>query len=65
MVIIVNGENMETSASTLKELLEKLGIQQGKVAIEANMSIIKTADYGTFKLKEGDSIEIVHFVGGG
>lgn len=65
MVIIVNGENMETTASTLKELLEKLGIQQGKVAIEANLSIIKKADYDTFKLKEGDSIEIVHFVGGG
>lgn len=65
MVITVNGETFETSASTLKELLEQLGIQQEKVAIEANLSIIKKADYSTFKLKEGDSIEVVHFVGGG
>lgn len=65
MVLIVNGESMETPASTLTELLKQLGIQQGKAAIEVNLSIIKKTEYNTFKLKEGDSIEIVHFVGGG
>lgn len=66
MKLIVNGETYETSKSdTLKDLLEELGISPLKVAVELNLKIIKKAEYSSCKLKEGDRIEIVNFVGGG
>ncbi|MEJ2184056.1 MAG: sulfur carrier protein ThiS [Nitrospirota bacterium] len=35
------------------------------MAAEVNLSIINKKDYGTCGLKEGDSVELVNFVGGG
>jgi sulfur carrier protein len=35
------------------------------VAVELNMDILEKGEYATTTLKEGDSVEIVHFVGGG
>jgi sulfur carrier protein len=66
MRLFVNGETFESAgAETLTELLRELGIENGRVAVEVNMSIIKKAEYQTFRLKDGDRIEIVNFVGGG
>jgi sulfur carrier protein len=47
------------------ELLNELRIEPGQVAVEVNLSIIKKADYSTFRLNDGDKVEIVNFVGGG
>jgi thiamine biosynthesis protein ThiS len=33
--------------------------------VEVNLGIVRKAEYGTFRLKEGDVVEIVSFVGGG
>lgn len=66
MRLIVNGEIFETSnAGTIMKLLNELRIEPGQVAVEVNLSIIKKADYSTFRLNDGDKIEIVNFVGGG
>lgn len=66
MRLTVNGETLETSnAATLTELLNDLRIEPRKVAVEVNLSIIKKADYSTFRLNDGDKVEIVNFVGGG
>jgi thiamine biosynthesis protein ThiS len=66
MRFTVNGEIMEKSnAGTLTDLLNELRIEPGRVAVEINLSIIKKADYSTFRLKDGDKVEIVNFVGGG
>jgi sulfur carrier protein len=66
MRLKINGETKENiRATTVKELLDELGIITGRVAVEVNVSIVKKADYETFLLKEGDEIEIVNFVGGG
>ena len=66
MRLTVNGETLETAnAGTITELLNELRIQPEHVAVEINQSIIKKADYLTFRLNEGDRIEIVNFVGGG
>ncbi|HDZ62100.1 MAG TPA: sulfur carrier protein ThiS [Nitrospirae bacterium] len=46
-------------------LLENLKIEPGRVAVEVNMAIVKKQDYEKAMLKEGDSVEIVNFVGGG
>ena len=66
MRLIVNGEVVEESYSgTVMELLDELHIKKDQVAVEVNLSIIKKDAYASFKLHDGDSIEIVKFVGGG
>jgi len=66
MRLTVNGETLETSnAATITEILNEIRIEPYKVAVEVNLSIIKKADYSTFRLNDGDKVEIVNFVGGG
>ena len=66
MKLIVNGEKLEVSnVETLQDLLKELQIEPQRVAVEINVSIVKKSDYSTFKLSEGDRVEIVNFIGGG
>ena len=66
MHLTLNGQPHETSsAATVMELLEELGIISGRVAVEVNLNIIKKAEYKTFRLCDGDTVEIINFVGGG
>ncbi len=66
MKLTLNGELFDTSkADTVQDLLDELGIESGRVAVEVNLKIVKKADYAAFKLKDGDNVEIVNFVGGG
>jgi len=65
MRLIVNGDNIDSNADTVKELLDELKIASGRVAVEVNLSIIKKSDYENTRLSDGDNVEIVNFVGGG
>ncbi len=65
MILIVNGETIETSATTLKGLLDGLRVLPERVAVEVNLSVVRRAEYSSFLLKEKDRVEIVNFVGGG
>jgi sulfur carrier protein len=66
MRLKINGEIVDNlKAATVAELLEELKVQSGRVAVEVNLTIVKKADYSGFALKDGDTIEIVNFVGGG
>ena len=66
MRLLINGEIVEKSnAGNVMELLYELQINPDQVAVEVNLSIIKKADYSTFRLNDGDKVEIVNFVGGG
>jgi len=66
MQIILNGKKVETKeGSSIVELLTQLGIGLERVAVEVNMDIVPKAKYDSKILAEGDSVEIVHFVGGG
>lgn len=65
----INGEqrNFETSSApfTLSGLVEKLGMKSDRVAVELNREIVSRDRWAETQLKEGDRLEIVHFVGGG
>lgn len=66
MRLIVNGEDLEIlHVETIQELLDELGVEPGRVAVEVNLSVIKRADYAAYRLNDGDKVEIVSFVGGG
>ncbi|HOA83392.1 MAG TPA: sulfur carrier protein ThiS [Thermodesulfovibrio thiophilus] len=61
----VNGVIMNVSASTIAELLSELQIDPDRVVVEVNLEIVKKERFNEFTIKDGDSIEIVNFVGGG
>ena len=64
-MVKVNGEMMDMDGRTVAELLEKLDTSSQKVAVEVNEEIVPRATYGEAVLKDGDSVEVVRFVGGG
>ena len=65
MNITVNGEAAAIDPLSVQEYLVSLGIDPRRVAVELNRDILPKAQYQTTLLKEGDTLEIVHFVGGG
>ena len=65
MRLIINGDTIDSNAGTVRELLDELKIEPGRVAVEVNLVIVKKAEYESYRLKDGDKVEIVNFVGGG
>ena len=64
--ITVNGKQMQIIPKfTLKSLITKLKMPLNKIAIELNKKIIDKKRISEIRLKKGDKIEIVHFIGGG
>lgn len=64
----INGqvrEFAEQIPATLAELLQALHIDEATVVAEIDGKIIPRAEFGTAALREGTSIELVRFVGGG
>jgi len=50
---------------TLTGLLEHLGVHPRLVVVEWNREIIRHERYSEITVRDGDIIELVHFVGGG
>lgn len=66
MQLTINGEARQYDALTnLAGLVEALGLDPRKVAIELNLEIVPRSTYAATPLADGDRIEIVHFIGGG
>ncbi len=66
MELTVNGEKKRTpDGLTVLGLLEFLKVEPQRVAVELNMEIVKKDKYGSTKMQDGDSLEIVSFMSGG
>ena len=65
MQITVNGQVMSFAGGTLESLLGHLGLDQKAVVAEINGVIVAQADFSGQKLRDGDIVELVRFVGGG
>lgn len=66
MRLTVNGETREApDSATLADLLASLGIDARRVAVERNREIAPKSLWAETRLREGDQLEIVQFVGGG
>nr|WP_315589609.1 sulfur carrier protein ThiS [Sphingomonas psychrotolerans] len=64
--IVVNGEHKRVSAGlTIIQLAEQLGLVPEKIAVERNLEVVPRSTLGEVVVKDGDELEIVHFVGGG
>jgi len=66
MEIIINGHKKNIKQNTtIKALLEELKVLDKTMAVAVNMKIVKKQQWESFKLKEGDKVEALNFVGGG
>ena len=66
MIVILNGEERALEdGRTVADLLDELRLGGRRVAVELNRDIVPTAEYASRTIREGDTIEIVQFVGGG
>lgn len=65
MQIQVNGELREVRSDTILALVEELGLDVRKVAVERNLEIVPKSQHAATPVAEGDRIEVVQFVGGG
>ena len=65
MELKVNGEIRNTDISSLYDLITEMGLNPSRVAAELNGNIVPRAEFKNTVLKNGDSLEIVNFVGGG
>lgn len=63
--ITLNGEPTPVAVDTVAALVETLGLDTRRVAIERNLAIVPRARYTETMLADGDRIEIVGFIGGG
>jgi sulfur carrier protein len=66
MHIFINGEDKSfADPLSLGQLVEQLGMKGDRVAVELNREIVSRAQWSETSLRDGDRLEIVHFVGGG
>ena len=66
MRLIINGEERSfADLANLGALIDSLGMKPDRVAVELNLEIVPRTQWETTTLKDGDKLEIVHFVGGG
>jgi thiamine biosynthesis protein ThiS len=64
--LTVNGETLDFERGlTVSGLVARLGLDVRKVAVELNREIVPRSTYGAVTLRDGDVLEIVHFIGGG
>jgi thiazole synthase len=63
--ITLNGEPRRTSAANIADLVCELELVPAKVAVERNGEIVPRSTLAEATLADGDTLEIVHFVGGG
>ena len=66
MNIVLNGEKINIADSlSILGLIDLYELRASKVAVERNLEIVPKSAYVTTMLKENDTVEIVHFIGGG
>lgn len=66
VLITLNGERFELDQPmSVAALLARLEIDPRRVAVEHNLAIVKRQTYPEVVVDEGDTVEIVNFVGGG
>ncbi len=62
----MNGESRAMDAgTTVADLVATLGLGPRRIAVEVNRAVVPRADYAVTALRDGDAVEIIHFVGGG
>lgn len=64
-MVKVNGTELDIAGKTISEYLNETNYDPKRIAIEKNGDIVFKSLYGETVLQDGDSLEVVSFVGGG
>lgn len=64
-MVKINGTECDAAGKTIAEYLETTDYNPMRIAVERNGEIVPKATYAETVLQDGDSVEIVNFVGGG
>lgn len=64
-MVKINGDEKNVVGKTIAEYLTESGYDTKRVAVELNGDILPKAQYDSTVLRDGDSVEVVSFVGGG
>jgi thiamine biosynthesis protein ThiS len=66
MHLTINGKAMDLeNGATIRDLLDRMALPAGPVAVEVNRDVIPRARHAETVLHDGDQIEVVTLVGGG
>lgn len=64
-MVRINGQETDAAGRTVAEYLAEAGYDTARVAVERCGVIVPKGRYGETVLEDGDSVEVVSFVGGG
>ena len=64
-MVKVNGTELDIAGKTVAEYLATTNYDIKRIAVERNGDIVPKAQYSETVLGDGDSLEVVSFVGGG
>lgn len=64
-MIRINGKDEAIAEICLQTYLETHGYDARQIAVECNEEMVPKAEFSEFRLRDGDVVEIVSFVGGG
>ncbi|MDY2589415.1 MAG: sulfur carrier protein ThiS [Agathobacter sp.] len=65
MMVVINGEKLDIDGMLLLTYLEENNYPLERIAVEINEEIVPKSQYDTVVLNDGDTVEVVSFVGGG
>lgn len=64
-MVKINGEEYDYAGHNVQEVITELGYVKERIAVERNEEIIPKSTYEEVILNDGDTVEVVSFVGGG
>ncbi len=66
MQIFLNGAETEIAEDlTTQRLIEELGLQDRRIAVEINQELVIRSAFATHRIQPGDRVEIIQAIGGG
>ena len=64
-MVVINGEEKDVAGKTVLQYLAEAGFDTANVVVERNLEILARECLGDVVLQDGDSVEVLRFVGGG
>lgn len=65
MTLTLNGKKHDTTATTIRELLEGIGLGERPVVVEHNQRALLPREHAQTSVSEGDVVEVVQITAGG
>lgn len=65
MLVKINGKSEDVQSETVLDLLKAKNIEPQMVAVEVNDQVLDRDHLSTTRLKEGDQVEFLFYMGGG